>query len=112
MYLFQSLEKTKFDHKFDRIRQAVLDQYEERLAEIKAECGDTDLSDCLAYQDCSGVGDRMNTVRGKPDVAMSEAFLAFVDVRNTIQFLIIMDLFLNFTSPNSEIEKIVIKVNF
>lgn len=71
--------KTKFDHKFDRIRQAVLDQYEERLAEIKAECGDTDLSDCLAYQDCSGVGDRMNTVRGKPDVAMSEAFLAFVD---------------------------------
>ena len=54
----------------------------------------------------------MNTVRGKPDVAMSEAFLAFVDVRNTIQFLSIMDLFLNFTSPNSEIEKIVIKVNF
>ena len=81
--LFQSLEKTKFDHKFERIRQAVLDQYEERLAEIKAECGDTDLNDCLAYQDCSGVGDRMNTVRGKPDVAMSEAFLAFVDVRNS-----------------------------
>ena len=32
------------------------------------------------YQDCSGVGDRMNIVRGKPDVELSDAFMAFVDV--------------------------------
>lgn len=27
--------ETKFDHKFQRIQKAIIDQYEERLAEIK-----------------------------------------------------------------------------
>ena len=76
--------KTKFAHKYERIRDAVIGQYEERLGEIKAECGDAELGDCAAYTHCSGVGDRMNTVRGKPDVALSEKFLEFVDVSHNL----------------------------
>lgn len=71
--------QTKFDHKFQRIQKAIIDQYEERLAEIKSECGGTALDECDRYLDCSGVGDRMNVVRGKPDVELSDAFMAFVD---------------------------------
>lgn len=68
--------KTKFDFKFKRLTDKIYDIYENRVIEIAQGCADIDT--CDEYMDCTGVGDRMNTVRGRPAVELSDAYLDFV----------------------------------
>jgi hypothetical protein len=68
--------KTKFDFKFQRLTNKIYDMYEARIIEIAQGCPDT--STCDEYLDCTGEGDRMNTVRGRPAVELSDAYLDFV----------------------------------
>lgn len=68
--------QTKFDFKFNRLTEKIYDIYEDRIIEIAQGC--PDINTCTEYQDCTGVGDRMNTVRGRPAVELSDAYLDFV----------------------------------
>lgn len=69
-------QQTKFAHKLKRITDNIVNLYEERIAQIAKECPELDT--CQAYLDCSGEGDRMNTVRGRPDVELSDSYIQFV----------------------------------
>jgi len=68
--------KTKFNFKFDKITDKIYKMYNDRITEIAQGCPDT--STCQEYLDCSGEGDRMNTVRGRPAVELSDAYMEFV----------------------------------
>lgn len=68
--------QTKFAFKLNRIINNIYDMYEDRMIEIAQSCPDT--STCQAYLDCTGEGDRMNTVRGRPAVELSDAYLQFI----------------------------------
>jgi len=68
--------KTKFQVKMERITEHIYNMYEDRIVEIAAACPDT--TTCQEYLDCTGEGDRMNTVRGRPAVELSDAYLEFV----------------------------------
>lgn len=71
-----NLDQTKFEFKFNRIIDNIYNMYEDRMVEIAQSCPDT--STCSAYLDCTGEGDRMNTVRGRPAVELSDAYLEFI----------------------------------
>jgi len=71
-----NLDQTKFAFKLNRIIDNIYNMYEDRILEIAQSCPDT--STCQAYLDCSGEGDRMNTVRGRPAVELSDAYLQFI----------------------------------
>lgn len=69
------MSKTKFDFKLERVTQKIVDIYTARIEQIAKECPTLDT--CEKYLDCSGEGDRMNTVRGRPDTELSDLFLQF-----------------------------------
>lgn len=68
--------QTKFGYKLDRITKNIYTMYEDRIKEIAQEC--PELATCQKYLDCTGEGDRMNTVRGRPAVELSDNYLDFV----------------------------------
>jgi hypothetical protein len=69
-------KQTKFDFKLKRLTNKIYDIYEAQVVEISQGC--VDINTCDQYLDCTGVGDRMNTVRGRPDVQLSDLYLDFV----------------------------------
>ena len=46
------------------------------IKEVKLGCG-SDYANCALYKQCSGVGDRMNTQRGAPDVSDTQPYANF-----------------------------------